>query len=417
VLPEELSFWCAGHSGPPGRPLNAGNYVRLRDAATHQLLAESRPPRNDTARPFTWSLEEHAGKRGYLELVDGDAGNAYAWLAVGRFSLAALNPSDTPRKQQLVAAIVARLKLNPFRPQLAALAANGETDRVARTAIAQALVALQPDARAAALAAALADVSVPDELALKIGQVLAVPSDDDYLDVLREVMKRAATRLQAALGDTLAGSTRGASVLLLLVEEGHVAPRLLRLPNLQTKLAALDKADLQGRARAITAKLPADDAAVDALITDRRRALARAMADAERGKAVFTKHCASCHQIAGQGATIGPQLDGIGNRGLDRVLEDVLDPNRNVDVAFRTTTLRLTDGRVVSGLVRREEPQQLILADAQGKEFSIAKSEIEEQQKTPLSLMPANVGEILSGQEFFDLVGYLVSQRAAQGSQ
>ena len=110
---------------------------------------------------------------------------------------------------------------------------------------------------------------------------------------------------------------------------------------------------------------------------------------------------------------IGPQLDGIGNRGVDRLLEDTLDPNRNVDVAFRTTTLRLTDGRVLSGLVRREEGQQFVLADAQGKEFTIMKSDIDEQQKTPLSLMPANVGEIVPADEFADLVAYLLTQRAA----
>jgi putative heme-binding domain-containing protein len=133
----------------------------------------------------------------------------------------------------------------------------------------------------------------------------------------------------------------------------------------------------------------------------------------ERGQSVFTKHCAACHQIAGKGATIGPQLDGIGNRGLDRLLEDTLDPNRNVDVAFRTTTLRMSDGRVISGLVRREEGNQITLADAQGKEFSIAKAEIDEQQKTPLSLMPANVGEIVPADDFADLVAYLLTQRAA----
>ena len=108
---------------------------------------------------------------------------------------------------------------------------------------------------------------------------------------------------------------------------------------------------------------------------------------------------------------VGPQLDGIGGRGLERLIEDVLDPNRNVDVAFRTTTLRLADGRVLAGLVRREEGSQLVLADNQGKEFTVAKSEIDEQQKTALSLMPANVGEIVPEGEFFDLVGWLLSQR------
>jgi putative heme-binding domain-containing protein len=163
----------------------------------------------------------------------------------------------------------------------------------------------------------------------------------------------------------------------------------------------------------ITAKLPPANAVLDALITDRRRAFNRATTNTDRGQAVLTKHCAACHQLEGKGTVLGPQLDGIGNRGIDRLMEDILDPNRNVDVAFRTTTLRLTDGRVVSGLIRREEASQLILADPQGKEFSVAKGEIDAQQKTDLSLMPANVSEIIPAEEFFDLIGYLLTKRVA----
>ena len=127
---------------------------------------------------------------------------------------------------------------------------------------------------------------------------------------------------------------------------------------------------------------------------------------------MFTKHCAACHQVAGKGTVVGPQLDGIGGRGLERIIEDVLDPNRNVDVAFRTTTLRLDDGRVLSGLFRRADGAQLVFADTQGKEFTVAKDEINQEQKTALSLMPANVPEIVPAEEFNDLVGWLLSQRA-----
>jgi putative heme-binding domain-containing protein len=80
-------------------------------------------------------------------------------------------------------------------------------------------------------------------------------------------------------------------------------------------------------------------------------------------------------------------------------------------VAFRTTTIRLADGRVVSGLVRRAEGAQLVLADNQGKEFTVAKDEIDQEAKTALSLMPANVPEIVPAEEFHDLVAYLLSQR------
>jgi putative heme-binding domain-containing protein len=415
VLPEKLSFWCAGHSGLPNQPLNNGNYVRLRDAKTHEVLAESRPPRNDTARQFTWDLSTHAGKDGYIELVDGDTGNAYAWLAVGRFSLEALNPSDTPRKQQLAAEIIGKLKLETLKPQLISLVSDTKADTAARAAVANAIVAFHRDARASALAAVIADPLVPDELRPKMGRAIAEMNDALLFESLREVVKRLPMRLQTTLGDTLASDAAGAATLLTLIESGNAAPRLLSLPNISNKLAALKNAELDQRAAAITAKLPPANAVLDALITDRRRAFARSTTSVERGQTVFAKHCATCHQIAGKGATIGPQLDGIANRGIDRLLEDIIDPNRNVDVAFRTTTLRLADGRVVSGLVRREEDSQIVLADAQGKEFTVGKSDIDEQQKTPLSLMPANVGELVAADEFADLMAYLLSQRAANG--
>ena len=111
---------------------------------------------------------------------------------------------------------------------------------------------------------------------------------------------------------------------------------------------------------------------------------------------------------------IGPQLDGVGNRGLERLLEDVLDPNRNVDVAFRTHTIALKDGDVISGLPRREEGELLVLADATGKEISVPKKNIESRRESELSLMPENFGEILSSDDFDNLMAFLLSQRGGQ---
>ena len=50
-LPAKLSFWCAGHIGFPNKPVVDKNYIRLRDASTNELLAESRPPRNVRLQP------------------------------------------------------------------------------------------------------------------------------------------------------------------------------------------------------------------------------------------------------------------------------------------------------------------------------------------------------------------------------
>ena len=99
---------------------------------------------------------------------------------------------------------------------------------------------------------------------------------------------------------------------------------------------------------------------------------------------VFEKNCGICHQLGGKGARIGPQLDGIGSRGLDRLVEDILDPNRNVDQAFRVTILALKNGQVVSGLLLREEGEVLVLADAQGKEVRVPQSSVAERKTSPL---------------------------------
>ena len=104
----------------------------------------------------------------------------------------------------------------------------------------------------------------------------------------------------------------------------------------------------------LTKGLPPADQKIQELIAARHKSFETAKPDAEAGAKVFEKNCAVCHTLANKGAKVGPQLDGVGIRGLDRLLEDVLDPNRNVDQAFRLTILNLKDGKVVRGLLLRK---------------------------------------------------------------
>lgn len=109
---------------------------------------------------------------------------------------------------------------------------------------------------------------------------------------------------------------------------------------------------------------------------------------------------------------IGPQLDGIGQRGLDRLCEDILDPNRNVDRAFRSTLLVMKDGEVSSGLFRREEGELVVLAESTGKEITLPKKDIAERRESETSLMPENFGDLMTAEEFADLMTFLLSNRA-----
>ena len=72
-------------------------------------------------------------------------------------------------------------------------------------------------------------------------------------------------------------------------------------------------------------------------------------------------------------------------------------------------------GRVLTGLKRREEGDLLVFADGKGQEFKVARGDIEEQAASPLSLMPANVAEPVSPEEFQNLLAFLLTQRTGEG--
>jgi putative heme-binding domain-containing protein len=209
----------------------------------------------------------------------------------------------------------------------------------------------------------------------------------------------------------MAGDKQGAESLLKLVQAGVAPPQLLLSPAVADKLRAVNLPDGEQRIAALTASLPSRNESLEKLISVRRAGFVRAQWSLERGAAVFTKHCAACHQVEGKGTLVGPQLDGIGNRGLERLLEDVLDPNRNVDAAFHVTTLVMDDGKILTGLFRREEGATLVLVDNQGKEFTVPTTDVDQRQKSPTSLMPANVAEIMKEEEFYDLFAFLLSKR------
>jgi putative heme-binding domain-containing protein len=194
--------------------------------------------------------------------------------------------------------------------------------------------------------------------------------------------------------------------------EGKASPQLLLEPPVSIRLDINRPPELAERRAKLTAGLPPRDQKLRQIIQQRLEGFHDAKLDLAAGQQVFAKTCAACHKLGEQGNKIGPELDGVANRGLDRLLEDLLDPSRNVDQAFRSTVLTTTDGRALSGLALREEGQVLVLADAQGKELRVPLAEIAERSVSPLSPMPANLLDVLSEADFYQLLGFLLQQRA-----
>jgi len=228
---------------------------------------------------------------------------------------------------------------------------------------------------------------------------------------LVKALALAPQRLQIVIALALAGSKSGAEKLLQAMVAGKASPRLLQERAVEMRLEGSRPPDWKGQVAKLTQGLPPPDQQIQVLLQSRHDGYAKAKKDPAAGAKVFEKSCAICHILANKGAKVGPQLDGIGNRGLDRLLEDIIDPNRNVDQAFRSTTLNLKNGQIVSGLVLREEGEVLVLADAQGKEVRIDKNNVEERIVSQLSPMPANLVEQIPEADFYNLMAFLMQQR------
>ncbi len=423
TIPKKLTFYLCGHNGIPGSNPPATNHVRLKLADSGEIIAQQTPPRNDIAHKYTWDLSKWAGKRGAFEIVDAQTGAGYAWLAVARFEPAVLAiPSDTEsgNKLALAAQIAGDLKLAKLSPQVLRVLGDAAAGMDARLAAAQASISLNRVAAIESLGAIAARGGEPAPLRIKAAQSLGVAGTAEARAALSAALIAAPATLQQPFAMALASNADGADALLKTIADGKASPRLLQDKAVLDRVNASNPSDKDARLAALTKNLQPADARLNQLIADRSTRFAawrstaspaNLAASIDKGAAVFKQNCAACHQLAGQGNKVGPQLDGIGARGHERLLEDIIDPNRNVDAAFRPVIVTKKDGDQVTGLKLREEGKLVVLADSQGKEMKISSDEISETRPSSLSLMPTNLVEVIKESDLFDLLAFLTAVR------
>jgi len=230
----------------------------------------------------------------------------------------------------------------------------------------------------------------------------------------RNALKTVPYRTAVLIGLALASTPAGADDLLTAIKEGKAPARLLQEKAILERLRGSNAPDWQKRVNDLTKNLPPADQRIAELIKSRAAGFAKTKPDTELGAKLFTKHCSACHRIGDMGGKIAPQLDGVGVRGVERLLEDVLDPNRNVDQAFRARAITLTNEKTLTALVLRTEGQVLVVADLEGKEQRIPLKEIETNRETMLSAMPANFADVIPEADLYHIVAYLLTQKAKE---
>ena len=136
--------------------------------------------------------------------------------------------------------------------------------------------------------------------------------------------------------------------------------------------------------------------------------------EAGKGKAIFSRSCAACHQLFGEGGNLGPNLTGGQRAEVQYWLENLVDPSAVVGREHQRTILELKDGRVLVGVIRQETPQGIQIAWAEG-EATIPVSALETRTATGQSIMPDGLLESLNPTEVQDLFAYLMSRLEGAG--
>jgi putative heme-binding domain-containing protein len=283
-----------------------------------------------------------------------------------------------------------------------------------RTASADVLLRYNSGEALTAVRGQLAKTGTAEGVRAAFLTVLATSGTPEGRHDARDSLKDVPYRLAVSIGTALASTPDGAQDLLEAIKQGKAPARLLQERALVERLRGARVPDLDKQIADLTKGMPAVDQRIAQLMKQRATTFTSAKKDKEAGAKLFVKHCGACHRIADEGGKIAPQLDGIGTRGLERLLEDVLDPNRNVDQAFRARVITTKDDRTITGLLLRTEGEVLILADAEGKEVRIPTKDIESNRETLLSPMPANFGEVIPEADFYSLMAYLLDQKAPE---
>ncbi len=320
---------------------------------------------------------------------------------------------DAKLKQQFAADLAGKYKVATLETTLLEFVEPGSrADYDVQVAAMRSLLTLNTN-KYVALAGRILNDTVKTQLKRRVASVLADFSGPAVNKVLSDV-KDAPPDLQWDVVMALAGTREGKDIIFRKVRQGELLPRALIDPKIEERLLSnisetqkreLDKivANLEPvskeRQIQIDTWLVAYNTTTEPLSID-------------SGKEIFTKNCSPCHSIENKGGAIGPQLDGVGKWGPRALTEKILDPNRNVSESFRNYTITTKDGKIMTGLLRREEGEVIVFADASGKEFSVPKNNIAEQKISKYTLMPDHFGQVLSQDEFNALLKFLLSRQS-----
>jgi putative membrane-bound dehydrogenase-like protein len=195
----------------------------------------------------------------------------------------------------------------------------------------------------------------------------------------------------------------GVRELLAAIENGAVAPATIDPTRRNQLLKHRDRA-IAAKAETLFKNLQGGDRQK---VYEEYKAALALKPNTPNGHAIFTKTCAQCHVMNGEGAKVGPELTGIRNQPAEVLLLHILVPSQEIVAGFNAYEVETRDGRTATGLLASETPTSVTLRRALGEEETILRSNIASMTSGTISLMPDELEKTMSRQDLRDLIAFL----------
>ncbi len=145
-------------------------------------------------------------------------------------------------------------------------------------------------------------------------------------------------------------------------------------------------------------------------VFERYKPAAAVRGDAARGAQVYDQVCAACHRFSGRGTELGPNLETIRGWDREKLLLNILDPNREVAANFIAYVVELKDGSSISGMITEETVGSIKVRRIGAPEETILRQNIAKITSSAVSLMPEGLEATLPPKDMSDLLAFLLGQ-------
>src|SRR5438309_11551441 len=133
----------------------------------------------------------------------------------------------------------------------------------------------------------------------------------------------------------------------------------------------------------------------------------------ESGKGAFKlAGCGQCHRFAGEVASVGPDLTGVGKRlSLHDLLESIVLPSKVIAEGFATTEIETKSGGITTGRVVREDNKEVTVLPmtATAAAVTMRKTDIVRREVSKVSNMHTGILNTLQDNKILDLLAYVLS--------